>query len=381
MALQPSKESSGQTASQAEAGLPSSFESHVDHQMDDMIENSRYQRSHDYTYGSSWHPQSQHMRQHSQNRSHPIAIVRGGDLKEKPEDSDDDESIIDVELDAIKLKKKYGVEILIDENQALKAPYLGSLSRSEGFLMSLPPMALSDHYGNAPPETISYGSLRDSHQKGRFLDGPSSYREPRSGRIMRLDHRLRYQAVAPSQSIGDRILQAQQQKEKRKETKKNEKIGAKTSSLAAMMNEVSHKQEKPELGSEKSLGSSIPTVDATIEDDSPAMMSTSLTAFEIMKSSLNNDDRKLGTSVDRPPDSLFPVDIEFGDSQFKPLARSNSDPFPNPHGTAFPSMQFVHPMTAPTNNVDGSGTDFGDAMIYSSSHQNPDMDGAFDMEV
>lgn len=68
-----------------------------------------------------------------------------------------------------------------------------------------------------PPDTVvSYGSLRDSHQRGRFMDGPSSYREPSSGKIRHLDHRLRYHGKqAKELNIGERLQQSRKLKELR----------------------------------------------------------------------------------------------------------------------------------------------------------------------
>lgn len=45
---------------------------------------------------------------------------------------------------------------------------------------------------------MSYGSLRESHLGGRFLDGPSSYRDSRSGEIRRYDERLPEQMLSMS---------------------------------------------------------------------------------------------------------------------------------------------------------------------------------------
>lgn len=406
-AMQPSQEASGAPMRQTETWTSSSSDLHPQLQPDEMMDNGFFQPNHDYNrnvYGSSWHPQSQLMQQHSQNRSNPIAIVRGGALQDKPEDSDSDESIIDVELDAIKLRQKYGGETHQEDKKALKAPYLGSLSRSEGFLMSLPPMALSDDFHDPPADIMSYGSLRDSHQKGRFLDGPSSYREPRSGRIIKLDRRVGYQAAPPAQSIGDRIRQAQKQKEIRKQQEKNESAGGNTSSLSAMMNQVSQQQENPRsaqvpvTGGFSNMGveTQIPTFGGLDDDyDSPSMMmSTSLTAFEILKtSSFKPEERTPGASFGRPPNSLFPVEVAPDDVQFKPLARSNSDPLPNPHAVGFQTLQYIHPMQQQhlhqaidpqTISVNGTGAaNFVDAMMYDgiSQHHSPDMDGAFDMDV
>ena len=175
-------------------------------------------------------------------RSSPIAIVRppGEEWNKEIEDSDidddDGDNVIDVEGDARKLRRKYGTKIVQTYHQelsilksseirnhykasVLNAPYLGSLSKSANQVLSLPPMSLAgdeSFLGEPPESTVSYGSLRDSHERGRFLDGPSSYREPTSGKIRQLDHRLRYHGRRPELNIGERLQQSRRLKELRK---------------------------------------------------------------------------------------------------------------------------------------------------------------------
>ena len=349
------------------------------------------------------------------------------------DDDDDDDSSVDyVEKDAIKLQKKYGGKIVqtyqatstilsnttattatTNASSALNAPYLGSLSRSQNQVLSLPPMSLASNDNNnhtednvlgEPPEAIgSYGSLRDSHQRGRFLDGPSSYREPTSGRIRQLDHRLRYHGSRqqPAElSIGERMQQASKKlKEKRRKMEQQEQkqdggegegeMTDKTrSSLSAMMNEVvSNESSTPKqtgrgqgstgLGEEfmipvkmhddaapRTTTTTATTSQTTLFDndmdndddrmvDSPHfMLSTSLTAFEIMKTSnsitassqyrhvLNQS----VSAVPNNPGSTTTATTCTGTSgvsgdktsynnkkqpqRFQPLARSMSDPTP-----------------------------------------------------
>eukprot|EP00429_Kryptoperidinium_foliaceum_P001859 CAMPEP_0176017202 /NCGR_PEP_ID=MMETSP0120_2-20121206/8243_1 /TAXON_ID=160619 /ORGANISM="Kryptoperidinium foliaceum, Strain CCMP 1326" /LENGTH=263 /DNA_ID=CAMNT_0017350219 /DNA_START=29 /DNA_END=817 /DNA_ORIENTATION=+ len=196
--------------------------------------------------------------QAAKRRSSPIAIARSSDERSIEaggidSDDDDEDSVIDVvERDAIRLRRKYGEKAVataasyhpgmteatsssILSKTLLKAPYLGSLSRSENFLSSLPPMSLSTddryNYDDEPPVEIrSYGSLRESHQRGKFLDGPSSYREPRSGQIRRLDYRTRQgaglsQSHQPTVSIGERIQQAQKLKAAQNQKRKKDEPG------------------------------------------------------------------------------------------------------------------------------------------------------------
>ncbi|KAL3934764.1 MAG: hypothetical protein SGARI_003246, partial [Bacillariaceae sp.] len=362
------------------------------------------------------------------------------------DDDDDDDSEVDVEKDARKLQKKYGVativqtyqattstDILLNNNKTkrntnssvLNAPYLGSLSRSANQVLSLPPMSLagetlfSNNDGNnnnneEPPETIitNYGSLRDSHERGRFLDGPSSYREPTSGRIRQLDHRLRYHGTRSSSSqinnnmsIGERMQQSRKLKEirqKEEQAKQQQQEGgtttgdnndsgvaadggaaskkpaAKTSSLSAIMNEVS--QRKSSVGDEAAMdetvsssfregGIMLPITKMDDDDDyetptfrdndkqftnnaaeammnaapSTSMLSTSLTAFEMLKMSnavassarivsttTNNASAASATLLQAPQSGVLASD-DHHKRLFQPLARSMSDPTPHMH--------------------------------------------------
>ena len=142
-------------------------------------------------------------------------------------------------------------------SRLLRAPFLGSLpdhaaltARSGGIqdnppdapallpppamdLVLEPPASLTHHPSTNPStsihnnnntnsstqKTVSYGSLRDSHLRGKFLDGPSSYRDSRTGTIHRIQqqqHRVRFQGPASftassstttARSIGERLRQ------------------------------------------------------------------------------------------------------------------------------------------------------------------------------
>lgn len=75
---------------------------------------------------------------------------------------------------------------------------------------SIPPISLSER-----EETVaspSYGSLRESQLAGRFLDGPSSYRDKTSGQIKQWaqEHRVRFQQNSiMSKSPSERMRQQQ----------------------------------------------------------------------------------------------------------------------------------------------------------------------------
>jgi hypothetical protein len=336
---------------------------------------------------------------HSLPRSNPIAIKRvTRDRKREVHESDidDDDSDIDVELDAIKLQRKYGNKIIqtytqegtlmqssnarmTDKSSVLNAPYLGSLSRSSNQVLSLPPISLagdSTFLGEPPDSIVSYGSLRDSQEQGRFLDGPSSYREPMSGKIRQLDHRLRYHGRQPELNIGERLQQSRKLRELRqKEDSKKKKEGLNGTKTNTDTENTTNKGEKKERKEAKSslsamMSGASQNVNTGGVDDfqegnfflsterlistqgensmsrhshehrssinsSPRnmhMLSTSLTAFEFLKTS--NTDTVLGGNIDNPSYSAthgtatnLPMDFR-NRSGFQPLARSMSDPSP-----------------------------------------------------
>lgn len=337
------------------------------------------------------------------SRSSPIAIVRspgrGGNQRTEESDADDDDDDgdsgeIDVERDARTLRRKYGDSNIVRTyhqefthplngrgSSIPNAPYLGSLSSSANQVSSLPPMSLAGgedaYYRSDPPDAIlSYGSLRESHQRGRFLDGPSSYREPTSGRIQQLDHRLRFHGrPQPKLSIGERIerkiqLKGQAGKKQGSEaTRRDESNGKQpvASSLSAIMDKVSMSADSTTAGSERGEVSSdgvgketwtpVPTnvfhhtslqedldEQTTIFREPPSMMlSTSLTAFEVMKTSNLNRGNVASTYASQSSSALAAANLSatsgFIDAAsanqanartqvFQPLARSMSDPNP-----------------------------------------------------
>ncbi|KAG7364921.1 hypothetical protein IV203_038124 [Nitzschia inconspicua] len=415
--------------------------------------------------------QQQKQQQPGISRSSPIAITRQPDAAIKPldymnsdsDDDDDGDSTMDeVERDAIKLNKKFGGPIVQTYqapstlsitntrrgtgSSSLNAPYLGSLSRSANQVMNLPPMSLTGttSFGDAreePPEAIStvYGSLRDSHQRGRFLDGPSSYREPTSGRIRLLDHRLRYHGTGSNElSIGERMQQSRKLKESRQKEKRGDderQSSVAKSSLSAMMNEASKHPAEEETTTMSSLGEEIlmpvkpnddlvPSLrdyDQEFEQDTksaPSMLSTSMTAFELLKmsnvsSNLNSMSLKpsslslrphaafvnaegLPTTIGSP--AVIPIDPDDPNRRFQPLARSMSDPTPQLQqmslrdaraGVVYPNRRFS-PGSPPQEQPHlqqpfvavpyGYGS--GASILPTGSDHDPDMDGAFgDLEM
>ncbi len=375
----------------------------------------------------------------SMPRSNPIAIQRSSSDGYREVDSDDDNdhedenSDIDVEGDAIKLQRKYGSRVIQTyvpdatilqtsstrrrhSSSVLDAPYLGSLSKSSNQVLSLPPMSLagdSDFLGE-PPQSIatSYGSLRDSHERGRFLDGPSSYREPSSGKIRQLDHRLRYQTRQPPElNIGERLQQSLKSKELRLKKEKSNNNGNNderketASSLSAMMDEASKNGNTPPRGDGNFISGSehlVPIQDKYVTSPyrerplmSSNMLSTSMTAFELLKSSNSSTSNppyssKYAASDARPA-------MNFAKSPgFQPLSRSMSDPSPrlqslslsDSKGQTMPTIGLG--LAAQMANFEQSGTHQVQAPYFDGRDQrspqhldhDPNTDGAFgDMDM
>jgi hypothetical protein len=306
---------------------------------------------------------------------------------------------------------------------ALNAPYLGSRSRSANQILSLPPMSLAGDTIPSPLENsceelplesagagVAYGSLRDSHERGRFLDGPTSYREPTSGKIRQLDHRLRYHGTGSSHqlSIGERLQQSRQLKEIRQRMEQqaqrkeglmlDQKQSATTqSSLSAIMNEASKQSFLSSADDavtdtvSSSWGEEIlmpiktddmPTffdLDQQYErEDTPCMLSTSMTAFEMLKMSNITSNfntmslmnpasltrRHLPTSFVKGSTSTVVSSSEISaaatrnivpgrDDQhcFQPLARSMSDPTPRLPQIMFPRESLRNQTTTTTTTL------------------------------
>eukprot|EP00977_Amphora_coffeiformis_P021186 scaffold8953_cov171-Amphora_coffeaeformis.AAC.8 len=249
------------------------------------------QPHHSYGLASSYNPIRQQF-----TRSSPIAIKRnnnqnsGGDRAvdsssdEEDNDKDDDEEdngMVDVVRDAVKLglvgnTNRGGTTARSLPSRLLRAPLLGSVPTNEDYLLYRnipsatlpPPMTLNDSSsamlsGVVLPDsmaaftgsvnTTSYGSLRESNQKGRFLDGPSSYRDGRTGDIRRVEQRVRFheqQATTEEDdlnnklSIRDRMKQAREQRNNNNEINPTKKTDSRatnkkpTSSLAAMFDDT-----------------------------------------------------------------------------------------------------------------------------------------------
>lgn len=148
-------------------------------------------------------------------KSSPIAIARNGDAEGLSDDDSDSSSTIDVELDDLRLEALQVGSLPTrspthhpswtkrqtwkqHKSLARSLPMAPRLHAREGpeirvHEQNIPPMALTEACADEDPTQEAptcYGSLRESHMAGKFLDGPMSYREKGTGQIFRFgDHR------------------------------------------------------------------------------------------------------------------------------------------------------------------------------------------------
>lgn len=142
--------------------------------------------------------------------------------------------------------------------------------------------------------TPSYGSLRESQLAGRFLDGPCSYRDARSGQIKPRVDRFQNQQSSSSpmdettSSLGERIQQAQQQQAQSQEATPT------TSTLSNMMNSTTVQQ---------GLAQSFADQDQALCLENDKYLSTSLTGLELLQRGLAVADLKLSPSTSTIPEA------------------------------------------------------------------------------
>lgn len=297
------------------------------------------------------------------NRSNPIAIIRSDD--DPYSDSSDDEvgdgdtSTIHLELDALRIAAKSGKSgggsSSSLPSHLLRAPRLTALPDNENqnksamqYPAMLPPAMSSAEnplgglsgvvFGTE--DRTSYGSLRDSNSRGRFLDGPSSYRDKNTGDIRALEHRIRYrdgqnmaQSLPASLSIGERIMQS---RVKRKENAPVQDNSQPTSSLSALMEASTddHQVSSPQQAKDTMQQLKNRTVTFYDEDSArnlPAdMLSTSLTGLEILQAGFRGNACASAQPNYRPTTTQTNLDKlprdEFGNNGM--LSRSLSDPTP-----------------------------------------------------
>lgn len=280
-------------------------------------------------------------------------------METSDDDEDDDlgegdDNSANVERDAMRLGILGTVSHSLP-SRLLRAPLLGSVPTNEDYMsfrnisaVSLPPpMALSEEpsmSGVLLEEKTSYGSLRESNQRGRFLDGPSSYRDSRTGDIRRLEQRVRFQpppaaaAKDGALSIRDRMRKSREQQQHRQSNPKSSMQKPK-STLAAIFDKETSSEgngDNPKSPALTNLDSSnVLQTTPFYENPIPALpmgaLSTSLTGLEMLQRGL-----RLGSDQDsyQSADEL-PRDSNGHNAL---LSRSLSDP----RGTARPPRVDVH---------------------------------------
>lgn len=127
----------------------------------------------------------------------------------------------------------------------------------------------------------SYGSLRESQLAGRFLDGPSSYRDS-SGQIKWRHHKVRFQSqqeVKPPQiSLEDRLQELREQQQQQQEgstpcsKEESSTLSTILSSQALATSVTLHDQ------------------DSFLHNKEEAHLSTSLTGLELLQRGLSTMD-------------------------------------------------------------------------------------------
>ena len=377
------------------------FPREVDPQSEESDEQGQQQQHQQESSPRDFAP---HQRFHSGTiRSSPIAIRRTSMESGRSYDTSEDENEGDdvVERDAIML----GNATQSLPTRLLRAPFLSSVPTNEdniSYHNMLPPSCINSERSDT---TTSYGSLRDSHVRGRFLDGPCSYRDQRTGNIRPIQHRVRFRdnttTTATDESmlsIGERIRQSTRQQQQREQESKEP-----TSSLAAML-EGNDETTENDVQQQALAAASIPFYSEhdTISRLPPDMLSTSLTGLEVLQRGLRPSEQQGENVVDFELDEL-PRDVSGNNAL---LSRSLSDPTPqlrrlsvdnqscrrSPQQQAAsrspfllsPAMQPLPPSEAHGNPAGVYHTSFQQQrhqqQAEEPSDHNPDTEGAFGMD-
>lgn len=287
----------------------------------------------------------------STKRSNPIAIARTS-ISDQFYASDDEEE----EKDNTRNVNPGGAAQSLP-SRLLRAPFLGSMPTATDDIRSNslnydqtvlpPPMLQSDyqedkdslHQPATYSERINYGSLRESHMRGRFLDGPASYRDKRTGGIMQLQHKVRFQDGAPvassmpqygSQllSIGDRLRRVKLDASSKNadDCNANKKQGSLGDVLQASPMLLSrHDSPRGGLPSPPPLDLQSQTFSEPAYDfDAENMLSTSLTALEMLQSGAIPKEARRSNIVEDDQYSLPRNAL----GQNALLSRALSDPMP-----------------------------------------------------
>ena len=304
-------------------------------------------------------------------RSNPIAIARNTSHREQADSSDEDDELLAAAATTTTTTTTVGdgdhahpplrrretssssppLNAQSLPSRLLRAPFLGSVPSNDDFIsyhnnmLLPPPMALSESYNNVShnssnrtlttttqqqmmmmmqpstySERTSYGSLRESHLRGTFLDGPASYRDKMTGGIIqsRLQHRgVRLQTAGASSatttssssptvmleplSIGERLMKQKQQNTSNNQNQNNNNTETsqshkKQGSLLGDILLASPKQQEVEPShalhqlhqpSEFTLQpQSFYEPTDYIDRQTSNMLSTSLTALEVLQSGI-----------------------------------------------------------------------------------------------
>jgi len=174
-------------------------------------------------------------------------------------------------------------------------------------------MQLTEHVESHLAEETStpYGSLRESHLDGKFLDGPASYRDKSSGQIHLLHYNTKDMRLLPPQNHtlipppktgmpGERMQSA------------SSVANSSTSSLSTLLKGVTlpspklpAMQQPPTIALSSSFD---PRYYDRQQENNDNMLSTSLTGFEVLKAARNHPKllEKKKSSVPEPPAFLTP---------------------------------------------------------------------------
>lgn len=304
------------------------------------------------------------------SRSIPIAIRRNvssaGDTTTSDEDDEDNYDDDNRAMGDVRGGSS-------SKNGLLRAPYLGSLPSNAEFLLSnqhmlLPAASLTrenattatataaSYSAGMPVGRTGYGSLRESNLMGRFMDGPSSYRERRTGGIVQLRNRGRFDGTSATTgasettasasnkpnnpiSIGDQIMRNARKRQDSIDSSRND-AQQPASSLAAML-ESSTLEDPAEVpgtipadfaaAAAHSVEETPASVFGEVDRADPDVISMSLTGLEVLHSlrNVSGTSAKVGflasSQVDRQDLEHLPLDANGNNAL---LSRTFSDPTP-----------------------------------------------------